>query len=132
MTTQPIDDTATATSFDLVLPPDPELLRVVRLVASSLASMTTLGIDAVEGIRVAADELVATLIQASDGSTITVTFELGGDQLTIRGRTRLDPAADFALDPLTDRILDSVVSSHDWATDDGHLTGRIDQSLTSA
>jgi len=53
MTTQPLTQTEILTSFDLVMPPDPELLRVVRLVASGVASLTTLGIDAVEGVRVA-------------------------------------------------------------------------------
>jgi hypothetical protein len=125
MTTQPLTQTEILTSFDLVMPPDPELLRVVRLVASGVASLTTLGIDAVEGFRVAADELVATLIQASDGGPVTVTFELGSALLTIRGRARLDPEVGFALDPLTDRILDTVVTSHDWQTDDNVLTGRI-------
>jgi hypothetical protein len=122
------NDTTTATSFDLVLPPDPDLLRVVRLVASGLASLTALGIDAVEGIRVAADELVSTLIQASDGGPVTVTFELGGAALVIRGRTQLADG-EFALDPLTDRILDAVVSSHTWSTDSGVVEGRVEQTL---
>ena len=122
------NDTTTATSFDLVLPPDPDLLRVVRLVASGLASLTALGIDAVEGIRVAADELVSTLIQASDGGPVTVTFELGGSALVIRGRTQ-QADGEFALDPLTDRILDAVVSSHTWSTDSGVVEGRVEQSL---
>jgi hypothetical protein len=130
MTTQPMHHSDTTTSFDLVLPPDPELLRVVRLVASGLAAMTPLDLDAVEGVRVAADELVATLITASDGGPITVTFELYDTALTIHGRTTLDPEAGFALDPLTDRILDTVVSSHSWQTLDGQVLGRVDQVFT--
>jgi hypothetical protein len=98
-------------------------------VASGLASLTALGIDAVEGVRVAADELVSTLIQASGGGPITLTFELGGSTLVIRGRTELD--GQFALDPLTDRILDAVVTSHDWQTGDGAVEGRIEQALPS-
>ena len=38
----------TGTSLQLVLPADPQLLRIVRLVASGLASLTDLGVDAVE------------------------------------------------------------------------------------
>ncbi len=129
MTTRPLDQTEISTSFDLVLPPDPDLLRVVRLVASGAASLTTLGLDDVEGVRVAADELVATLIQASDGAPVTVTFEVGPSLLTIRGRTRLDLGVDFAVDPLTDRILDAVATSHEWQTDDGELIGRVDKVL---
>jgi hypothetical protein len=48
----------TGTSLQLVLPGDPQLLRIVRLVASGLASLTELGLDAVEEVRAAADELV--------------------------------------------------------------------------
>jgi hypothetical protein len=129
MTTQPIDHTETTTSFDLVLPPDPELLRVVRLVASGLASMAPLGLDAVEAVRVAADELVATLIQASDGGPVTITFSISHAALSIRGRVPLVAGAPFELDPLTERILDTVASSHVWQTEDGQLLGQVDQTL---
>lgn len=121
--------TQTSTSFDLVLPPDPELLRVVRLVASATASLTTLPIDAVEGLRVAADELVSTLIQAGAGGSVTVTFERDADHIAVLGRVEIDPAGGFALDPLTDRILDTVVTSHSWETRGDELHGRVEQSL---
>jgi len=121
--------TQTATSFDLVLPPDPELLRVVRLVASAVASLTSLPIDGVEGLRVGADELVSTLIQASAGGPITVTFNRHTDRIVILGRVQVDPSEGFALDPLTDQILDTVVTSHDWETRGDEVHGRVEQSL---
>lgn len=120
------------TSFDLVLPPDPELLRVVRLVASGLASMASFDLNAVEGIRVGADELVATLIQASAGDPVTITFALDASGVSIDGSTRLSDADGFTLDPLTDRILDEVATSHEWRTEDGLLHGRIEHSISSA
>jgi hypothetical protein len=129
MTTQPIEQPQTTTSFDLVVPPDAELLRVVRLVASGLASLAPLDLDAVEAIRVAADELVATLIQASDGGPVTITFAIGDGTLSIRGRVPIGPGGVFELDPLTEQILDAVVTTHEWLTDQGQLEGRIEQSL---
>jgi malonyl CoA-acyl carrier protein transacylase len=131
MATQSPDNTAT-TSFDLVLPPDAELLRVVRLVASGLASLTPLGLDAVEAVRVAADELVATLIQASDGTRVTVTFELTADAVVISGHTQAASEAAFELDPLTDQILSSVSDRHDWHADGATVRGRIEQLLPTA
>lgn len=125
----PTDSSLTTTTFDLVLPPEAELLRVVRLVASGLASLTALDLDAVEAVRVGADELVATLIQASDGGPVTVTFALTPDALVIHGRTAVAPGGRFTLDPLTERILDTVVASHTWSTEDGQLHGRIDHAL---
>jgi hypothetical protein len=117
------------TSFDLVLPPDPELLRVVRLVASGLASLTDLDLDAVEEVRVAADELVATLMQASDGSSVTVSFAVTPDGLTISGATRRSAAAAFSPDPLTERILGEVATSHAWHSEGQDLRGQIDHAL---
>jgi hypothetical protein len=129
MSTQPIDQTETTTSFDLVLPPDPDLLRVVRLVASGLASLAPLDLDAVEAVRVASDELVATLIQASDGAPVTITFAIAEGALTIRGRVPLGAGHVFELDPLTEQILDAVITSHEWRTEQGELEGRIEQTL---
>ncbi len=120
------------TSFDLVLPPDPELLRVVRLVASGLASMASFDLNAVEGIRVGADELVATLIQASAGDAVTITFALGESGVSISGSTRVEAANGFALDPLTDRILDEVATSHEWRNEGDRLHGRIEHSVSAA
>jgi hypothetical protein len=129
MATHPTENTATTTSFDLVLPPDAELLRVVRLVASGLASLTVLSLDAVEGIRVAADELVATLIQSSDGSSVTVTFEITDSAVVISGQTEAGSEAAFELDPLTDQILSSVSDRHDWTHEGTTVRGRIEQLL---
>lgn len=127
--TAPIHENQTTTSFDLVIPPDPELLRVVRLVASGLASLTALDLDGVEALRVAADELVAALIQASDGGPVTITFELGAGSLLIHGRTSITDDSGFTLEPLTERILDAVVTSHEWHTEAGALHGRIHQAV---
>lgn len=120
------------TSFDLVLPPDPELLRVVRLVASGLASLAPLDIDAVEEVRVAADELVATLMQASDGGPVTVSFAVTDEGLVISGTTARAVTSDFSPDPLTERILDEVATSHAWESQAGEIHGRIEHAVPSA
>lgn len=129
MTKPSTSQTQFTTSFDLVLPPDPELLRVVRLVASGLASLAPLGLDEVEAVRVAADELVAALIQASDGGAVTITFERAAATISIRGTAPLPADGSFELDPLTERILDTVATSHEWRIEGRVLHGRIDQAI---
>jgi hypothetical protein len=118
-------------SLQLVLPPDPRLLRVVRLVASGLASLGELDLDAVEEVRVASDELVAALIEAGDGGPVTVTFELAANTLSVDGSTPLPQAGELTVDPLTDRILDAVTTSHEWSSDDGLARGHVERVLTS-
>lgn len=117
------------TSFELVLPPDPDLLRVVRLVASGLASLAPLDLDAVEEVRVAADELVSTLMQASDGGPVTVSFAVNGEGLAITGTTARAVTSDFEPDPLTERILDEVATSHAWHSEGGEVQGRIEHAV---
>ena len=123
-----VADLEASTSFDLVIPIDPELLRVVRLMASGLASFTDLGLDAVEAVRVAADELVSTMIQVGQGE-VSIRFAITADTLVIAAATTLADVAHFELDPLTDRILDEVASSHRFSVDGDQLAGRIDVAL---
>jgi hypothetical protein len=119
--------TAVATTMQLLLPPDPQLLRIVRLVASGLASLGPLDLDGVEEVRVAADELVSTLMEASDGGPVTLELSLTADTLVLEASTSV--SSELAVDPMTDRILDTVCSNHSWRTADGHAHGHVEHSL---
>lgn len=110
----------------LELAPDPRLLRVLRLVASGVASLGAFDVAAVEEVRVAVDELGATLIGASAGGPIELTFELTGDRLRVEGRT--SASGPLEVDPLTDRILDVVATSHEWSSENGTAVGRIEKA----
>jgi hypothetical protein len=120
----------TPTSLSVELPPDPQLLRVLRLMVSGLASLAHFDLAATEEIRVAIDELGTTLIAASDGSSITLTIEVTATALCVEGSTAM-PAAVTSLevDPLVDRMLGVVASTHSWSSDDGRATGRFEKEL---
>ena len=119
----------TGTSLQLVLPADPQLLRIVRLVASGLASLTDLGLDAVEETRAAADELVSTLMEACAGGAVTLALSLDGDRLRLEASAPLPKGATLEVDPITDQILDQVATSHRWSQADGVATGVVERSL---
>jgi len=121
--------TSVSTSFQLVLPPDPQLLRVVRLVASGLASLAQLDLDAVEEIRVSADELVSTLIGAGAGGDITLAFELTEERVRLTGETALPSGAELQVDPISDRILATVASRHTWSSEGGRAVGSVERDL---
>ncbi|MET0903955.1 MAG: hypothetical protein ABWZ52_11995 [Acidimicrobiales bacterium] len=124
--------TTADTPLRIELPPDPRLLRILRLVASGVASLGEFDLAAVEEVRVAVDELGATLINASNGSPIELTFELVDQVLCIHGRTHVPEGAELDVDPLTDRILDVVATSHEWSTSDGVAQGRIEKAPSPA
>ncbi len=117
------------TSLQLVLPADPQLLRIVRLVASGLASLTELGLDAVEEVRAAADELVSSLMAASGGGAVTLTLSLKGDRLRLEATAPLPPGGALDVDPITDQILDKVATSHEWSQTDGTASGVVEREL---
>ncbi|HEY9557776.1 MAG TPA: hypothetical protein VIR58_13650 [Acidimicrobiales bacterium] len=119
-----------STELEIVVPADARLLRVLRLVASGVASLGSLSLDAVEEVRVAVDELGATLIGASNGAPLTVRFQLDADQLCVEGSTEVRSSG-MEVDPLTDRILDAVATSHEWTTADGVASCRIEKDLAS-
>src|SRR3546814_19941884 len=80
-----------STELGIVVPADARLLRVLRLVASGVASLGSLSLDAVEEARVAVDGIGATLRGASNGAPLPVRFTRGADQLLEEGRTQLGP-----------------------------------------
>lgn len=112
-----------STDLELVLPPDPQLLRIVRLVASGLASLADLDLDGVEQVRVAADEVVSTLIGASGGEPVRVRLSIDAQGLRIDASTPLASGERLTVDPLVDKVLSSVTSSHEWSTVDGVAHG---------
>jgi hypothetical protein len=122
----PMPATAT-TTMQLVLPPDPQLLRIVRLVASGMASLGPLDLDAVEEIRVAADELVSALMEASDGGPVTVELSISSAAMSVEASTKV--VGELAVDPLTDLILEQVTSRHEWRSSDGEAHGLIERVL---
>ena len=117
------------THFELSLPPDPRLLRILRLVASGLASLGQFDLSAVEEVRVAIDELGSTLIAASAGGPVAFKLELTATALRVEGTTALAPGAELQVDPLTDRILGVVATSHEWTTTNGVARGLFESSL---
>lgn len=119
---------ADPTSLELVLPADPQMLRIVRLVASGLASLAELDLDGVEEVRVAADELVSTMIEASAGGRVSVRLTVTDQALQIEASTALGNGSPLEVDPLVDVVLDAVANEHTWHTDDGVAHGVVTRS----
>jgi hypothetical protein len=111
------------TDLELVLPPDPQLLRIVRLVASGLASLAELDLDGVEQVRVSADEVVSTLIEASAGGEVRIKLSIDAEGLRIDASTPLGDGNQLKVDPLVDKVLTSVTTAHEWSTVDGVAHG---------
>ena len=97
----------------LSVPARPSSLRLVRLVVASMAADAGFDFDTVEDLRIAADELVNTVmsVTASDDS---VSIELTVADATLHFRSWAAAEADHAavvVDPLAAQILSALVDS---------------------
>jgi hypothetical protein len=124
-----VDPMTLETSMQLVLPAEPQLLRIVRLVASGLASLAGCDLDTVEEVRVAADELVAALMEAGAGADVSIGLELRDGLIAIDAATDLPDGKPLEIDPLSDRILDTVATRHEWRTEGGRAHGIVERQL---
>jgi hypothetical protein len=104
------------------IPADPRFVALTRVAAASLAADLDSGIDQVEDLRIAVNELVGLLVDAADGEgTVLLELLVEGRTISVQGSatgavTVPEP------DPLTRRILDATVDGYD--TGDGGFTLR--------
>ena len=110
---------------ELSLPAEPELLFLARMTAAAVASRADFGLDQVEDLRLAIDELCITLA-GEDGTEgqIHLVFEWQGDALEVVGKLVADhdglaavprPGASqpaVNVNELSGRILDALVDEH--------------------
>ena len=105
--------TVNAAPVVLSVPAQPSSLRLVRLVVASMAADAGFDFDTVEDLRIAADELINTVmsVTAADGS---VSIEVTVSNETLQLRSWAPAEADHAavvVDPLAAQILSALVDS---------------------
>ncbi len=100
----------------LEVPTTPDLLRLVRVVASGLASRLGFSIDAIYDIRLAVDELCWSVASGSGpASTLNVRFVIDAGAFLVEGRVRPGPGAISSqgdLSALSERILGTLVEDY--------------------
>lgn len=100
----------------LEVPTTPDLLRLVRVVASGLAGRLGFAIDAVEDVRLAVDELCWTVASnAGPASTLAVRFMILDGAFSVEGRLKPGPVAEVTgdgLSAMSERILGTLVADY--------------------
>ena len=121
----------------LTLPTRPEHIRLARLVASGLVAQLDYGLDDVEDLRIAVDELCFHLLGDTDDEvtldesrTMDLIYSAEADSITITGRTGLSGAVPEASE-LSEQILDALVDEHEVSGGDGIVTFRLKKARES-
>ena len=102
-------------SAKLVVPAVPSSLRLARLTASSLAADLDWPLDDIEDLRIAVDELTASLIAGAPGETLELEFAQDGASLLVSGSC----ASTAPLEPLDPLALELLELTTDHFTVDG-------------
>jgi hypothetical protein len=101
----------------LAVPAAPQFVRLVRLAAADIGARAGFGLDEIDDLRMAVDELCFALtgLEGRDGE-IEVRFALAGPEVILDGSGRFTtPGAPTELSPHTvirDQILGSVLDEH--------------------
>lgn len=100
--------------FELTLPPESRYIRLARLMASGIATSCGLTLAEIEDVRIAVDEVCATLIEVGDSDAVRLSFELTGEALIVAGGVVGAPDESIDSDRLnlSRQILDVVTDDH--------------------
>jgi len=122
--------TAVSGPITLTLPPIPTMVRVGRLTASSIASLSDMSIDDIDDVKIAVSEMITVLIQSGSRTTITLRFETTANEFAVEAST-LTPANDLGRNDLALAIavLDAVADEHHVASTDDRIMIRIVKRL---
>ena len=99
----------------LVMPADPEFLRLARVTAMGLASRLQFTLDEIEDLRIAIDELIFALIgvKGREGE-VELQYRLQAEGLEVTGVGRFQDDVTFpGLTEMSELILNAVTDEHD-------------------
>ena len=107
----------------LTIPGDARYLRVARMVASSVATLSDFDVDAVDDLRIAVDELCGVLVERGGGSAIDLRFEVVDGAVLVNGTCAVgaDPPRDADREALWTQILAVVTDRYEVTAADGEL-----------
>lgn len=111
----------TAVSVDLSIPVQADLVVLARLTAATVAGRAGFGVEDIEDLRLAVEELCLSLVGSRDDGRLHLTYECEGDAITVecwyeagQGEETTSDADDLSL-----RILDALVDEHGREVRDG-------------
>ena len=122
-------DTSAGEVIELTIPVRADLVVLARLAAAAIAGRAGFGVEDIEDLRLAVDELCVSVVHHHDDGRLLLTYTYGDDTLEISCvlQSDTDPApatsrvaggAADGFDDLSSRILDALVDEHGRDTAD--------------
>jgi serine/threonine-protein kinase RsbW len=113
-------ETTRADVVELSIPVRADLVVLARLTAATMAARAEFGVEDIEDLRLAVEELCLSIVRSDDdGGRLQFTYRREGDSVEIACTLERDPDAgpattttDRVVDDLSLRILDALVDEH--------------------
>ena len=126
--------TVNAAPVVLSVPAQPSSLRLVRLVVASMAADAGFDFDTVEDLRIAADELINTVmsVTATDGS-VSIEVTVSDEALQLRSwAPAVAEHAAVVVDPLAAQILSALVDSSSFEVRGAQVEAALRKAIPAA
>ena len=116
---------SSAMTVDLSIPVEADLVVLARLTAATVAARAGFGVEDIEDLRLAVEELCLSLVRSDDDGRLNFAFECAGDTITVtcwfEPQPGWDGSGSGAVDDLSLRILDALVDEHGREQRQGRL-----------
>lgn len=118
-----VDRKTSTVSVDLSIPVQADLVVLARLAAATVASRAGFGVEDIEDLRLAVEELCLSLVGSREDGRLHLNYECEGDSITVKCGYESEGNANGArgadADDLSLRILDALVDEHGHEPRDG-------------
>lgn len=114
------------------IPADPRHLRIVRMVAATFASDAGYSIDEVDDVRMAADEVCASVLEQTVTGPVTVTLRRRQGHLSMQAEAPADSDTAPALDELRAAILGAVADDFSSSATGGRVVAAFTKAGAAA
>jgi len=126
MPDNPTDDSAVTLSMPATSPH----LRLARLVASGVASLSDVDFDTIEDLRIAVDELCTLLLEAArPGAHLQLSYRVADGVVGVDGSVPVAADVEPEVPELTRQILETVIDRYDVVHEQGRLSFSLVRSL---
>jgi len=119
-----------SSEITMVIPAESRFISTARVTAASLAAELDYSVDAIEQLRMGANELIVLLTELAEDNavpSVTVHFVVDDDSIEMRGRVDTDVSLDSEVDELARRILDASVDEYGFEGNSGRILKRRDR-----
>ena len=119
-------------ALKLSFPARSGFLRICRITTTTYAADLGFDVDELDDLRLAVDEAVTWLLRDDEaGGEVSLTLDVAGSQLAIRGERHSDEVPAREVDDLVHAILGATLDNYELTSEPGHRSIRLEKATSN-